>query len=420
MQSNVLLLFPHFNSMQQASSLRSPQIAIALQKNGHNVTVFAPGVDQRTLEPYPEMAGKLYAKYDIEGVRLIRTRTLSNFRKNPIRRLAYDVVFAVLTFVRALFLQRIDVVVAAYPPNVMPLFAYLLSRIRGVPLVFEVRDLVADALQESNYVKSSLFVRFAQFMEKFIVSKSAHIITVSNGIKDILVEKAADPSKFTIVPIGYAPEVFDTADYSFDPRNEFGWGDKFVAIYTGALTPAYDIPTLLRCAKRLKANTNILIAIVGGGELREEYMDYCKENGLDNCQFIDYQPRQRLPAILAGANVGVHLFRDNPLWSYVLGNKTFDYLASGLPMIYAGTGDTAILIETAEAGCSVTPEDDEALAQALLKFEYNREETKQAGERGRAHVLAHYNAWSLQDDFDKALRMVMNNDPKSTSKVYSS
>jgi colanic acid biosynthesis glycosyl transferase WcaI len=401
---NIAVLLPNYNTPEQASGLRSSQVAAYLARRGYTVTAYAPGVDQRSMQAFPEMKGRLFAFYELEpGLTLIRTRTLSNFRLNPWRRLLYDVIYALLTIVRLLFTQKIDLIFVAYPPNIMPMAAVILAKLRGVPLILEFRDLVADALEESKYVKSSTFRRLAQSAEAFVTQQSDQIVVVSPGIKRILVQRGVEPDKVHVIPIGYAPEVFDKEQRDIPVREKFGWGDDFVVIYTGALTPAYDIPTLLRTAEKLREHRHIRFAIVGNGEIRAEYEIYSREHRLDKVQFIDYQPRKDLPAILEAADVGIHLFRNNPVWAYVLGNKAFDYLASGIPMVYAGTGATADLILEAKAGVVVAPEDSETLTDVLLLLVTQPELVRVMGENGRDHVLNHYDAWKLLTKLDQVI-----------------
>lgn len=403
---NILLLFPHFNTLEQASSLRSWQIGRFLAKQGHNVIAFAPGVDLRSGELFPEVRGKLFAEYDVDGVRLIRTYSLPRFRRSAKHRLAFEIVYALLSSIRALTTRPVDIVVVAYPPAVIPIFGYGVARLLRVPVVFEMRDLMADALGATGYIQSTLVQRVAKRAEKFVAVHSDHIITVSNGIKKAMVSEGIEEEKFSVVTNGYEPEVFEAADYSWDPRQKFGWGNRFVVIYAGGLTQAYDIPTLLRCAKILREQTDILFVIVGEGDKKSEYREYCEKHNL-NYQFIDYRPRYEMPVILSAADVGVHLFPDDPLWAYVLGNKTFDYLGSGLPMVYAGRGDTAELIEEANAGVVLDPEDEEGLAEVLLWLKENPSETEVMGERGRDFVQHHYNRPELLGRFEDVLRKVV-------------
>jgi hypothetical protein len=62
--------------------MRSWQIGRFLARRGHSVTLFAPGVDLRSGELFPEVRGRLYAESIVEGVRLIRPYSLPHFRRS--------------------------------------------------------------------------------------------------------------------------------------------------------------------------------------------------------------------------------------------------------------------------------------------------------------------------------------------------
>lgn len=404
---NILLLFPHFDSLEQSGSMRSWQIGRFLASRGHNVTVFAPGVDSRSGELFPEVRGKLYWESQVDGARLIRPYSLPHFRRSAFRRLGKEIVYGILAVLKSFTISNVDIVVAAYPPAVTPALAYLMARICQVPIIFEIRDLMADALSATRYVKSGLFNRIALFVEQYIAKHSDHVICVSQGIKRIIQSRGVDESRITVVTNGYEPEVFEAADYSWNPRERFGWEDRFVVIYAGGLTQSYDIPTLLRAAKLLRNEKDLLFVIVGEGDRKQEYQQFCREHSLDNCQFIGRRPRREMPVFFAAADLGVHLFPDNPLWAYVLGNKTFDYLGSGLPMLYAGTGDTANLIREAQAGLVVKPENEQEFAEAIMWFKTHPVESRAMGRRGRDFVMKHYLRPKLSQTFESTLLKVV-------------
>lgn len=398
----ILLLFPHFNTLEQGSSLRSWQIGRFLASRGHTVTAFAPGVDLTTGQLFPEVEGRLYSEQDVDGVRLIRTYSLPGFRKSALRRFLFELIYASLASLRALWLRGIDVVVVSYPPAVLPVFGLLVAKLRRRPLIFEVRDLMADALEATGYVRSKSFIAFARRAERTVIRFSDHIVSVSPGIRRELVARGVPAEKISVVTNGYEPEPFEGADYSIDARAEYGWGHRFVVIYAGGLTQSYDVPCLLRAAVRLRDQDDMLFVIVGDGERRAEYERFCSAQGLSSCRFLGFQPRKRVPVLLTAADVGVHMFPDHPLWAYVLGNKLFDYFGSRLPVVYAGIGDMADLIRRSGGGFVVPPEDDEQLAAKLLYLRDHPEEARAMGERGRRFVLAHYNRRDLLQAFEEA------------------
>jgi len=389
--------------------MRSWQIGRFLARRGHNVTLFAPGVDLRSGELFPEVRGRLYAESMVDGVKLIRPYSLPHFRRSAFRRLSFEITYGFLATLRSLTVKNVDVIVAAYPPAVTPLLAYLLARLRRLPFVYEMRDLMAEALSATGYVKLKLFNQLALMIENFLAKKSEHIICVTPGIKKVLRARGIDEIKITVVTNGYEPEVFETADYDWNPRERYGWSDHFVVIYAGGLTQAYDLPTLLRAAERLRNDKDLLFVIVGEGDRKKEYQAFCQAKSLTNVQFIGYQRRKVMPNFLKSADLGVHLFPDDPLWAIVLGNKTFDYFASGLPMLYAGRGDTADLIREAQAGIVVKPEDDEELAKSIVWFMNHRGKAKAMGKLGRDYVTTHYNRHKLLETFEKVNLMVTSN-----------
>lgn len=402
----VLLLFPHFNTLGQASSLRSWQLGRILSQSGHNVTVYAPAVDLRNEERFEETKGTLYREMMVDGVRLVRVFTLERFRSSPLMRFVFEAIYAVMCGLRALFEPKPDVVVGAYPPAFIPPIGLGVARLKGAPFVFEMRDLMADNLEVTGYVNNSLVVEAARFLERFVIKRCDHLIAVTPGIAAAALEKGADEDKLTVNSNGYEPEVFAEANMDWSPEERFGWMDRFVVVYAGGLTQSYDIPTLLRAAGHLRDLNDIRFAIVGEGDRKEDYIEYCRDNGLENCQFIDYQPRRDMPNILSSADLGVHLFEDHEHWGHVLGNKTFDYLGSGLPMVYAGVGDTADLIRESGGGIVVTPEADDELAEVIEYLYRNKDICRQMGKRGREYVQSEYNRHKLGKAFERTLRTV--------------
>jgi len=399
---NILLLFPHFNSPRLSSSLRSWEIGIYLAKN-HEVTVFAPGVNMRTGELFSELRSKLYHKSYVHNVKLIRTRTLTKFRKSALKRLLFEFIYALLVFARTLFIRKIDIIVVSSPPAILPVFGLMIGKIKKIPVVFEFRDLMAEFLLVTKYIKSNLFIKLALKIENFVAERSDHIITVSPGIKRVLIKRGVPKEKITTVSNGYENRIFSRADYSFNARQQFSWGEKFVVVYAGGLSQIYDIPRYLRIAEKIKNEKDILFAIIGEGSRKNEYTQYCEKNDLTNVQFLGAKPRIQMPAILSQADLGIFFTKKESIWEVMFCNKTFDYLGSGIPMLYAGAGDIAHLLEKAKAGLVVEPGSDKAIIEAIIWAKSNPEKIKAMGKRGRDYVKTHYSRDKLSKKFEKVL-----------------
>jgi len=408
----ILLVFPHYDSPDRPGSVRSWQIGRYLAGRGHDVTVIAPGVDMLSALLFDEMKGKLYAESQVDGVRLIRVYSLPQFRRSALHRLLFEIVYGTLAVLKFFVIPGVDIVVASCPPAVAPYMAYLMARIRRVPFVFEVRDFMAGALFANKYIRLDWFRRVAEWAERYLATHSDHVIAAGRSMERILCSRGVDESRMTLVEQGYEPEVFEAADYSWDPRQRYGWGDRFVVAYVGALNQTVDIPTLLEAAKRLQTEDSLLFVIVGDGQRKREYQQFCDDNSLDNCQFIGSQPRRQVPVFLAAANLGVNMLRDDPLWEYYVGNKVFDYWGSGLPILYSGIGELADLVREAGAGLVVEPENDQALAEAIMWFKTHPQEMEAMGACGRSFVLEHYLRSKVLEPLEPALVGLVRKQPR--------
>ena len=84
-------------------------------------------------------------------------------------------------------------------------------------------------------------------------------------------------------------------------------------------------------------------------------------------------------------------------------NKMYDYLASAKPVVMAGNPQNNI-VEEANAGIAVEPENPEALAEAIVKiYELPEEKRIELGENGRRYVEQFYNIKNLATNLESLL-----------------
>jgi colanic acid biosynthesis glycosyl transferase WcaI len=104
-------------------------------------------------------------------------------------------------------------------------------------------------------------------------------------------------------------------------------------------------------------------------------------------RFVDMQPKERLPEVLAAGDIHVVPLKRGLAWSSVP-SKLYSILAAGRPVVAsvdAGT-EVARTIDQAGAGLSVPPEDAEAFTKAIRRLLDDPDEARAMGERGRAFV----------------------------------
>ena len=161
-------------------------------------------------------------------------------------------------------------------------------------------------------------------------------------------------------------------------------------LYVGTHGMAHALHVVLEAAARLRDDPDKLFAFVGEGARKEELRRRAAELRLPNVQFIDQQPKSRIPDFYAACDLGLVTLRKTPLFQDVLPSKIFEYLGMERPVIISVDGEARRLVEHAGAGRFVPPEDVDALVSAVRELCAQPQQLAAMGRAGRSHVLEHY------------------------------
>jgi colanic acid biosynthesis glycosyl transferase WcaI len=164
---------------------------------------------------------------------------------------------------------------------------------------------------------------------------------------------------------------------------------------------------ILLAAKALTAQTDILFTFVGDGANRQTLIDQVESMQLENVRFIPFQARERLPEVLASADIALVSLQSG-LETDSLPSKTFPILASGRPIIAVvdqGSA-TAKLVEAAQAGKCVPPAEPDSLVGAILFLKSTPEIRSSFGKNAREYALRNHSRFSIALEFDGVLKRI--------------
>jgi glycosyltransferase involved in cell wall biosynthesis len=106
-------------------------------------------------------------------------------------------------------------------------------------------------------------------------------------------------------------------------------------------------------------------------------------------QFIGAVPKDRMPAVIAAADLGLAVLQNNPTFRTVYPNKVFDYMACERPTVLAIDGVARRLVcDEARAGLFAEPEDGRSIADAIATLADRPLEAAALGRSGREWVTA--------------------------------
>jgi len=256
-----------------------------------------------------------------------------------------------------------------------------------------VRDLWPQtAVDMGAMKKNSLPAKLLYAWEKFMYHKAEKIIVLLPYAKDYVASRGINPEKVFWLPNGVNLERFDHPA-PLEPESEVAevfkqYRDKFKVVYTGAHGVPNGLDAVVEAAKLIQEKSeNIHFILIGEGTEKSRLREKAQSLGLVNITFCEPIPKQAVPSVLLAADCLVYSIPAFNIYRYgVSVNKSFDYLASVKPVVMAGNPRNDI-VEEANAGIVVEPENPEALAEAIIKI-YELPEGKriELGENGRRYV----------------------------------
>jgi len=112
---------------------------------------------------------------------------------------------------------------------------------------------------------------------------------------------------------------------------------------------------------------------LGPKEMRPFIEELARIEGLANLRILGPQPRAKIPGLIAASDVCLSLLKKSDVFKTVLPTKMMEFMACGRPVILGVEGYAKQMLEDAEAGVSIPPEDPVALCEAVLRFRADRE-----------------------------------------------
>lgn len=386
------------------------ELAEGLARRGHQVRVITAVPWYPASEISPEYKGKLYCTEKRNGVKIQRCYVWIRSDRGLRNRALFEVSFVVLSFLQALRGWRPDVILLTVPGLPVCVPAAILSRIYRAPIVLNLQDILPDAAIHVGLLKSEKMIRIFQRLEKFAYKTATKISVIADGFTKNLLEKGVPAHKIVEIPnwvdVNFIKPLPQENNYF---RAENGLEGKFVVMYSGNIALTQPLEVLVDAAARLQHLKNLAIVIVGKKEALTRLERYCELQGVNNVILRPFAPREKLPQMLAAADVAMVMQKHNVI-SFNMPSKIQVLLASGRAIIASvpATGTAARAIEKSGGGMVVPPEDSQSLANAILELYSNPEMVKTLGKQGRQYAEDHYSFDFALNSYEQLFSEVRN------------
>lgn len=186
-------------------------------------------------------------------------------------------------------------------------------------------------------------------------NKAAHLIAVSQALKEDMVALGMDSDKITVHYTGLDQQKFAPVD-RMKIKQELGVnGPLFIC--AGALIPRKNQAQIIEA---MAAFPDATLLLAGIGEEEHNYRDLATKMGVeDQVRFLGSVPHNELPRLVAASDISILVSK-----SEGLANAWVEALSCGTPVIISGAGGARELVRSEEAG-RIVDQDVDAIIGAI-------------------------------------------------------
>lgn len=325
----IIYLHQYFNTLEMSGGSRSFEMARRMVAEGHKVDVVTSLRDQNS-------SFKGWKSTSENGITVHWYCIKYSNHMTYAQRIVAFFQFAFIATIKIMKIKG-DIIFATSTPLTISIPAIFASKLKRIPMIFEVRDLWPDVPIAIGALKNPISKFLARSLEGWAYKHSDAIVALSLGMKEGVLARGYCLEKVAVIPNGSDIDMFKLIEREAqEARCNRQWlGSDPLLIYTGTVGRINGLSYLVELAtKLLMLKSNVKILIVGDGleveQVRIKAIN-CKVYG-KNFFMEPMVPKNKIPPILNAATIASNIVIDLPEARANSANKFFDALAAKKPV----------------------------------------------------------------------------------------
>jgi len=387
----VLFLTQYFPPEVGAPQNRLFEIAVRLQRLGCTMNVLTAMPNYPSMEIHKEYKGRVFSREKMEGIDVYRTWIYSRPTKSLIPRLINYYSFAILSFFRGLFLPNPEIIFVESPPLFLGKTAWLLAKLKGAKLVFNVSDLWPESAEKLGLVTNQKALKIATMLEEFLYRNSDGISGQTQGIVKNIQDRFPN-KQYLWLPNGadlqfYNPNLnHDTSALPSVFKN-----GKRTFFYGGIIGHAQGLELLVDVAEHFKNDDALQFVLLGSGPEKEGLQELVRQKNLTNVFFEKPVDKALMPAILSTVEASVIPLKRLDIFKGAIPSKIFEALAMEKTVLLGVEGEAKeLFVDQAEAALFFEPENTQALIRQIEVVLAKEESLHERKVKGRKYVQEYF------------------------------
>jgi colanic acid biosynthesis glycosyl transferase WcaI len=300
-------------------------------------------------------------------------------------------------------LRKPDVLLVVSPPFPALLAAVINGRLRGLPWVYWMHDLLPDGAVSTGLVdEDSKIMRASRWLERTAYEECGSVAVLSQAFADNVLAKGVPPEKVDLI--------YDPATRPFPKLGPDGpgadKGEEVKVLSMGNIGLTQGLPPLVAAWERSEeiATRNVKLVITGNGvaaddvqaEIRSDRVEYL---GLVSDERLEEELRSARLALVSQSYTGAE---------FNLPSKIMNFMAYGLPIVAAvnPAGESARLTVKAEAGWVADSSDPDLFPRTVISALDDAEDLRRKADAARAYAEENFSREAFAGSFDRLLRRV--------------
>lgn len=393
MKKKVLIHSLVFNPDGVSTAYLYGDIAIALKKHGFDVVVLSTTPHYNVVESQiskQPLKWKLWGflkQSEFNGIKVFHVPQ-KKFKSTALRLIGF-VYWHIISFITALSIKNVDVILSPSPPLTIGLLNIVLGKLKGAKVVYNVQEVYPDILG----INSGIVYNVLSKMEHFIYNNSQAITTIDDIFYNTIKPRFANEAKLSIIPNFVDTDLYRPVSETsnLDP-SLFANNNHLKFLYAGNIGMAQDWDTLIELAK-LSLNRDIDYYVIGEGVKLNYLKDNIEKYNLSNIFIFPYQPRELMPEIIAFSDIQF-IFMEPEIAAQGFPSKVYTIMACAKPLIVCSPEVSPIVNFLKNIGCakivtSMSAKDKACEILSWLK-DVERDKLKEMGLSGYNEIKTKY------------------------------
>lgn len=308
-----------------------------------------------------------------------------------------------------------DVILTANTPSFVLKELADWCRTARVPLVAWVQDLYGEA---ARTLLGQRFGAAGRLVGNWFVGMETSALGSTAGI--VAIAEDFVPALQDVLPPGHRIKVIE----NWTPLEEMpqlqrrnawstaqGLDDRFVYMYSGTLGMKHNPELLLALAEDLRSDPAAVLVVNSEGAGADWLEARARERGLENVRVNGFQPFDRLPQVLASADVFLAVLEPEAA-AFSVPSKVLTYLAAGRPSVLCVAPENLAsrTVNRAQAGLTVGPGDTSGFLEAARRLRADGDLRVAMARSARSWAEEHFDIDRIAEAFEAELQEALTQD----------